>query len=447
MTDTIVAIASAPGRSAVGVLRLSGPKALPIAERLAGPLPPPRSAALRCFRDAEGEPLDQGLVLVFPGPGSFTGEDVVELQGHGAPVVLDQLLRAAGRLGARLARPGEFSERAFLNGKLDLAQAEAVADLVAAGSAQAARAALRSLEGVFSTRVQALVEDVLQARVFVEGALDFSDEAIDWLSDAALAERLNRLDADLATLLAEAERGRRLQQGLTVVLTGAPNVGKSTLLNRLAGTEAAIVTDIPGTTRDLLREHLVLDGLPLTVIDTAGLREASDRVEQEGIRRAWRALESADLALFLVDDRLGLTPEDQALLDRLPADLPRWVLANKADLTGRAPGWCEGTEPPCLALSAATGEGVEALIRALHRFAGHVPDGLPAFSARSRHLEALRRAQEHLAAARQRLVEGAFAELAAEELRLAQEALGEITGRVHTEALLGRIFAGFCIGK
>jgi tRNA modification GTPase len=446
-TDTLAAIATAPGRGAVGILRLSGPQALAIAEVLCGRLPLPRQAGLRHFRDAAGDPIDQGLVLVMPGPGSFTGEDVVELQGHGGPVVLDQLLRAACTAGARIARPGEFSERAFLNGRLDLAQAEAIADLVDAGSARAARAALRAMDGVFSARVAAIHAQLVDARVFLEGALDFSDEAIDWLTDAGLAQRLQTLQADLVALLAEAERGRRLQQGLTLVLTGAPNVGKSTLLNRLAGTEAAIVTEIPGTTRDLLRESLLLDGLPVTLIDTAGLRESEDPVEREGIRRAWRALDQADLALFLYDDRQGLTAADEAMLARLPPGLSCWHLANKADLSGGQVGWIEAAVPPTLRLCAARGEGVEALIAALHRHAGLAGAEEPAFTARSRHLDALQQARAAVQAAIDQLAAAAPAELAAEELRLAQQALDEITGRFTSEDLLGRIFAGFCIGK
>ncbi len=446
-TDTIAAVATAPGRGAVGILRLSGPEAVRIAEALSGPLPPPRNAALRRFRDAQGAPLDQGLVLVFPGPASFTGEDVVELQGHGGVAVLDALLQAACQHGARVARPGEFSERAFLNGRLDLAQAEAIADLVDAGSARAARAAVRALEGALSQRVAVLSEQLIEARVFIEGALDFSDEDVDWLADAGLAARLATLEAGLDALLRDVERGRRLQSGLRVVLTGAPNVGKSTLLNRLAGHDAAIVTDIAGTTRDVLREHLVLDGLPLTLIDTAGLRDSDDVVEREGIRRAWAAVNEADLALFLVDGRHGLTADDQALLARLPDGLACWVLANKCDLSSTAPGWDDTATPRRLALSAATGAGIDALVAALHQHAGLSADDEPPFTARTRHLDALRRTRDHTDAAQARLADGALPELAAEELRLAHAALSEITGQFSTEDLLGRIFAGFCIGK
>lgn len=446
-TDTIAAVATAPGRGAVGVLRLSGPDAQAIAARLVGALPTPRHAVLRRFCDTDGTPIDQGLVLNFAAPASFTGEDVVELQGHGGGVVLDQLLRAACAFGARVARPGEFSERAFLNGKLDLAQAEAIADLVDAGSARAARAAVRSLEGALSQRVVALAEQLTEARVFIEGALDFSDEDIDWLADAGLAERVRALDDGLSGLLRDAERGRRLQSGLRVVLTGAPNVGKSTLLNRLAGHDAAIVTPIAGTTRDVLREHLVLEGLPVTLIDTAGLRDSADVVEQEGIRRAWAAVADADLALFLVDDQKGLTADDAALLARMPPGLTCWVLANKCDLSAADPGWNDRVDPRRLALSAASGAGVDALIAALHAHAGLTADDEPPFTARTRHIDALRRSHVCVKTAQKRLAHGGLPELAAEELRLAQAALGEITGQFTHEDLLGRIFAGFCIGK
>lgn len=446
--DTIVAVATPPGRGAVGILRLSGPAAFACAERLCGALPPPRQAGLRRFRDGDGTVIDQGLALAFPGPQSYTGEDVVELQGHGGPVVLDLLLRAALASGARQARPGEFSERAFLNGRLDLAQAEAVADLIHAASAQAARAATRSLEGELSRRVEAIAAELTALRVFVEGALDFSDEDIDWLGDAALHARLAALQAHLQGLLAEAARGRRLRDGLVVTLTGRPNVGKSTLLNALAGADVAIVTEIAGTTRDPLREHLDLDGLPVTVIDTAGLRESQDPVEQEGIRRAHRALAQAELALFLLDDREGLTAEDRTLLAQLPPALPVLLLHNKCDLSGRAPGRELIDGRVHLRLAAAPGQGLELLRAELLEFAGlSAARGESLFSARTRHVEALQRTAAAVHDAAQRLREGVLPELAAEELRQAQEALGAITGRVSTEDLLGHIFASFCIGK
>ncbi len=445
--DTIAAIATAPGRGAVGILRLSGPQALAIASRLAGRLPEPRRSALRHFRDVQQQAIDQGLVLVFPGPDSFTGEDVVELQGHGGPVVLDLLLRSACALGARLARPGEFSERAFLNDRIDLAQAEAIADLIDASSVQAARAAQRSLDGELSRRVQALTDELIQLRVFVEGALDFSDEDIDWLADDALPVRLSALFDGINALLREAAQGRRLRDGLIIALTGRPNVGKSTLMNRLARADVAIVTDIPGTTRDVLRENLNLGGLPVTLIDTAGLRDSDDPVEREGIRRARVALEQAELALYLLDDREGLGEEDERLLRTLPAGRPVWVLHNKCDLSGRAPEIFEQDGRRHLRFSAASGAGLAELQQQLQVFAGLGHQAESAFSARSRHVDALQRASALVAEARQRLHEGAGPELAAEELRLAQQALGEITGRFSSDDLLGRIFGSFCIGK
>ena len=464
-TDTIAAIATAPGRGAVGIVRLSGPDAFAIAARLAGPNPPPRQAALRSFRDASGEALDQGLVLLFPAPHSYTGEDVAELQGHGGPVVLDALVRAACALGARPARPGEFSERAFLTGRLDLAQAEAVADLISAATTQAARAAQRSLQGEFSRRIEARVAQLTQLRVHVEGALDFSDEDVDWLADAALRDGLDRLITDLQALLAQAAQGRRLREGLIVALAGQPNVGKSTLLNRLAGVEAAIVTDIAGTTRDVLRENIDLDGLPLTLVDMAGLRDTHDPVEQEGVRRAWQALAHAELVLFLVDDRAGVTAADRSLLARLPEGAEVLILRNKCDLSGNPPSVFGldpvGAAPPTealggghgrdklaeLRLSAHDGAGLDLLRAEIRRAAGLSGAGESLFSARTRHVDALRRALAGAQDARLRLQEGAGAELAAEELRLAQQALSEITGAFTPEDLLGMIFGQFCIGK
>lgn len=446
MTDTIAAIATAAGRGAVGIVRLSGPQAFAIASQLAGSLPPPRQAALRALRDAQGEVLDQGLVLCFSGPRSFTGEDVVELQGHGGPVLLAELLRAAVVAGARIAQPGEFSERAYLNGRLDLAQAEAIADLIDAASGQAVRAAQKTLEGAFSRRVHALADQLTELRVFVEGALDFSDEDIDWLANARLAERLASAEALLAETRQQAGQGRRLREGMTVAIVGQPNVGKSTLLNALAGYEAAIVSEQAGTTRDTLREHLLLDGLPLTIVDTAGLRDTEDAIEREGIRRAWQALEKAELALFLVDDRAGVTEADRALLARLPA-LPRLLLRNKCDLAGHGPALHSGSEGQELRLSAKAGLGLDLLVQALKAQAGLSEVGEGLFLARARHLDALDQAASHLAQARQRLTEAAHAELAAEELRLAQMALGRITGEQSSDALLGEIFRRFCIGK
>ncbi|MGH8506998.1 MAG: tRNA uridine-5-carboxymethylaminomethyl(34) synthesis GTPase MnmE [Stenotrophobium sp.] len=445
--DTIAAIATPAGRGALGVIRISGPLTRQIAQQVAGPLPPPRSASLRNFRTADGRVLDQGLLLWFPGPHSFTGEDVVELQGHGGPVVLDLLLRSLCAQGARIARPGEFSERAFLNGRMDLAQAEAIADLIDAASAQAATAALRSLEGEFSRRVTAIVEALTQLRIYVEGALDFSDEDIPWLAHEQLHRQLATVMEQLQDLLGQAAQGRRLREGMTLTLTGQPNVGKSTLLNRLAGTDAAIVTEVAGTTRDTLRENIVLAGMPLTIVDTAGLRDSDDAIEREGIRRAWQALEKAEIALFLVDDRVGLTETDHALLKKLPSAVRPLIVSNKCDLSLRSPARASEAGYSVIRLSAANGDGVDALTEEILRLAGVLTRTEGVFSARTRHIDALQRALSGVSAAKQRLEQGAAAELAAEELRLAQQALSEITGEFTSDDLLGRVFSQFCIGK
>lgn len=445
-TDSIAAIATASGRGAIGLVRISGPQAAAIAARLTGALPPARRAGLRRFRDAQGEVIDSGLVLHFPAPNSYTGEDLVELQGHGGPVVLDLVLQAVLAAGARLARPGEFSERAFLNGRLDLAQAEAVADLIDAGSAAAVRAANRTLQGAFSQQVEGLVEALTALRADLEAALDFSDEDLPWLSGDQLRERLAGLQAQHAALMARAAQGRRLREGLTIAIAGQPNVGKSTLLNRLAGVEAAIVSPQAGTTRDVLREHLVLRGLPVTVLDTAGLRETEDAIEREGVRRAWAALAQAELVLFVADDRTGITAADAVLLAQFPSHLPVLRVLNKCDLSARATGPVADA-PGTLRIAAATGDGLEALADAICAQAGFASeaDRSDAFTARRRHLDALRIAGEHVdRAAAQRTRP---AELIAEELRLAQLALEAITGRYTADDLLGRIFGSFCIGK
>ena len=445
--DTIAAIATAPGRGAVGVVRLSGPQALAIATQLCSVLPSPRTAAVRSIRDEQGAVCDRGLVLCFTAPNSYTGEDVVEIQAHGGPAVLDLILRSACAHGARIARPGEFSERAFLNDRLDLVQAEAVADLIDAGSRAAVLAANRSLEGEFSRLLASLAAQLLELRVFVEGALDFSDEDIDWLSDTQLSEQLAHAKAELDRLLSQAAQGRRLRDGMTVAIAGRPNVGKSTLLNRLAGVDAAIVSDVPGTTRDVLREHLIVDGLPITIVDTAGLRETLDVVELEGIRRTWQALERAELALFVADDREGLTPNDHELIARMPTDLRTLIVFNKCDLSRRAAGSFVHEQQQALRISAADGAGLDELRAAIRAAAGLSENIGGVFSARARHLDALRLARKHLHAASDRLAQRSAAELAAEELRLAHDALGEITGRVTSEDLLGAVFSRFCIGK
>lgn len=444
--ETICAVATPPGRGGVGIVRISGPAASNMAQTLLGAAPQPRHAHYARFRAADGELLDEGLLLYFPGPASFTGEDVVELQGHGGPVVMDRLLRRVVELGARLARPGEFSERAFHNGKLDLAQAEAVADLIAASTEASARAAVRSLQGDFSKAVHQLVEALIELRVYVESAMDFPEEEIDFLSEGDVAARLEQVIAQLQQVQKNARHGQVLRDGMTVVIAGRPNAGKSSLLNRLAGYEAAIVTDIEGTTRDVLREDLHLDGMPLHVIDTAGLRDSADPVEQEGIRRAWQAIEQADRILLLVDDRSGMTDAETYILHRLPAGIAVTVVRNKIDLTGAPAGIKDAELGPELRLSALTGAGVELLREHLKASMGY-HDQSGGFLARRRHLEALERAAAALAQGQQQLQLHHAGELLAEDLRQAQEALGEITGIFTSDDLLGRIFASFCIGK
>ena len=399
--DTIVAQATPPGRGGVGILRISGLKAREVAETVLGKLPKPRYADYLPFKDADGSTLDQGIALWFPGPNSFTGEDVLELQGHGGPVILDLLLKRILIIpGLRIARPGEFSERAFLNDKLDLAQAEAIADLIDASSEQAARSALNSLQGAFSARVNHLVEALTHLRIYVEAAIDFPDEEIDFLSDGKIEAQLNNVISDLDAVRAEARQGSLLREGMKVVIAGRPNAGKSSLLNALAGREAAIVTDIAGTTRDVLREHIHIDGMPLHIIDTAGLRDASDEVERIGIERAWQEIEQADRVLFMVDR-----------------------------------------------LSARTGEGVDVLRNHLKQSMGFETNMEGGFLARRRHLQALAEAAEHLEQGKAQLLGAWAGELLAEELRLAQQNLSEITGEFTSDDLLGRIFSSFCIGK
>lgn len=446
-SDTIAAIATPPGRGGVGIVRLSGPDVPGISARLLGRLPEPRLATLADFPDAERRPIDRGLVLYFKAPHSFTGEHVLELQGHGGPVVMDLLLARVCELGARLARPGEFSERAFVNNKLDLAQAEAVADLIEAGTASAARAALHSLDGAFSDRIQALLEQLVELRVYVEAAIDFPEEEIDFLADGVVLARLENLQSQLAEIRAAARQGSLLRDGITLVLAGAPNVGKSSLLNALAGRDAAIVTEIPGTTRDVLRERLAVDGLPLHVIDTAGLRESEDPVEAEGIRRARAELARADRALLLIDDRESDARALTELRRQLPADLPITVVHNKCDLSGNPAGLVEEAGKPLLRISAKTGAGLDALRVHLKQSMGFADTEGSGFVARRRHLDALRRADTALQAGHGQLVDSRAGELLAEELRAAQQALGEITGEFSSEDLLGEIFASFCIGK
>ena len=445
--DTIAATATAPGRGGVGVIRISGSNLLPFAFALTGKTPKPRHATLADFRAADGAAVDSGILLFFPGPHSFTGEDVLELQGHGGPVVMQMLLARCLDLGARLAEPGEFSRRAFLNGKLDLAQAEAVADLIDAATASAARSAVRSLQGEFSQAIHALTDELINLRMLVEATLDFPDEDIDFLKAADAFGRLERLQLKLAEIFDRAGQGKLLQAGLHVVLAGQPNVGKSSLLNRLAGDELAIVTPVAGTTRDALRSTIQIEGIPLHIIDTAGLRETEDEVEKIGIERSWREIERADVVLLLVDARSGVGEADREILARLPARLQRVTVYNKIDLSGAVAERHDEADGVAISLSAKANQGIELLRSELLRIAGWHP-AEDVFIARERHFRALAAAQEHIAAA-DRVVrsERPALELFAEELRLAQRALGEITGEFSADDLLGVIFSRFCIGK
>ncbi|MEE2024438.1 tRNA uridine-5-carboxymethylaminomethyl(34) synthesis GTPase MnmE [Alkalimonas mucilaginosa] len=451
-TDTITAIATATGRAGVGIIRISGPAASQVAKAVLGKIPKARYADYLPFLDSDGSVLDQGIALYFPGPNSFTGEDVLELQGHGGPVLLDMLLRRVIALPqVRIARPGEFSERAFLNDKLDLAQAEAIADLIDASSEQAARSAMHSLQGEFSARIHALVEKVIHLRIYVEAAIDFPDEEIDFLSDGKVATDLADIIDVLTKIRREANQGSILREGMRVVIAGRPNAGKSSLLNALAGREAAIVTDIAGTTRDVLREHIHIDGMPLHIIDTAGLREASDQVEQIGIERAWQEIEQADRVLFMVDGTTTAATDPHTIwpdfIDRLPAKLGITVIRNKADLTGEPMQAELNQAVPVFRLSAKTGAGIEALREHLKQCMGFEGTTEGSFLARRRHLDALQRAHEHLLTGQEQLHSFIAGEILAEELRLTQQHLNEITGEFSSDDLLGRIFSSFCIGK
>ena len=429
------------------MVRVSGGLVPIIAAGVLGDMPQPRHAALRIFRDADGEMLDGGLALYFPAPNSFTGEDVLELHGHGGPVVMDMLLARVLELGARPAQPGEFTQRAFLNDKIDLTQAEAIADLIDSGSSQAARAALRSLQGEFSVAVHSLTEAVTETRMHVEAALDFPEEEVDFLADTVLHERIASAIDLCEQITARAQQGALLREGMTVVIAGRPNAGKSSLLNCLAGYDAAIVTDIPGTTRDVLRERIHLDGMPLHIADTAGLRDDADVVEAEGIRRARNEMIRADRILYVIDATRALDDESmRAELSTLPAEIPLTVVLNKIDVAQGTSRY-EQSQPPRLHLSAITGEGVDLLREHLKECMGFQGADTGTISARRRHLDALNRAQAHLQEAQRQLLERRAGELMAEELRQAQQALSEITGEFTPDDLLGRIFTTFCIGK
>jgi tRNA modification GTPase len=443
-----VAAATPPGRGGIGIVRVSGPKTPEIAAVMLGELPPARRATFTRFLDTNGEPVDAGLALFFPAPHSYTGEHVLELQGHGGPVVLEALVARVIALGARRAHAGEFTQRAFLNDKLDLAQAEAIADLIDAGSREAARAAMRSLQGEFSAMVRGLTEAVIELRTYVEAAIDFPEEEIDFLADRELAERFQAVRDHFEGVLDSARQGRLLREGMTVVIAGRPNAGKSSLLNRLAGYDAAIVTPIPGTTRDIVRERIAIDGMPLHVLDTAGLREAGDLVEEEGIRRAQAEMARADRVLFVIDtaeDPLARAYHEERA--RLPAEVPVTLVFNKCDLAVGLPVADTLTGPPVITLSALVGTGLAELRAHLKHCMGYQSVEAGAVSARRRHLEALALARHHTEEAARQLTETRAGELIAEELRAAQQALSEITGEFTSEDLLGRIFSGFCVGK
>ena len=440
--ETIAAIATPPGTGGIGILRLSGAKALAIGEALCHREIKPGLIQFRRFSDKNDQVLDHGICLYFEAPHSFSGEDCLEIQAHGGPIVLDMLLERLCELGARLARPGEFSERAFLNGKLDLTQAEAIADLIESGSRAASRAAMRSLEGRFSQQVHSLVDEIINLRAFIEAALDFAEEEIDFLDNSDISHRLDECNQHLETLLAQAEQGRTLQEGLSVSLAGLPNAGKSSLLNYLAGYEAAIVTEIAGTTRDVLREHISLKGIPVKVNDTAGLRESQHPVEREGIRRAWETIGQSDVILYLVDSSKGITSADREIIDQL-AGASLQIVFSKSDLAQAK----QQRDPASLTISTLTGDGMEMLIQ---RITGQVSDynqDNQAFMARRRHVDALLRAQESLQQAMHIFNTTRSGELMAEDLRGAQGYLNEITGEFTNEDLLGKIFSTFCIGK
>ena len=444
--DTIAAIATAPGRGGIGVVRVSGASLSEFAAALCGRAPQPRKAMLATFTDAAGEAIDQGILLHFPGPASFTGEDVLELQGHGGPVVMQMLLVRCLELGARLAEPGEFTRRAFLNGKLDLAQAESVADLIEASTAAAARSAVRSLSGRFSEEIHRIVDALIDLRMLVEATLDFPEEEIEFLERARAMPRLEEIRDKLESVLDRARQGALLRSGLNVVLVGEPNVGKSSLLNQLAGEDRAIVTDIAGTTRDALRETIQIEGIPLHIIDTAGLRETADTVERIGIERTWREIERADVILRLIDAS-ATTPDaaPEAIDARLPRDAERIIVANKIDLAGLEAGRNEDESGHVrLQVAARHGTGIDLVRAELLRIAGWHAHGEDVILARERHLHALRAALAHVESA---TTQSAALELFAEELRLAQESLGEITGEFSADDLLGVIFSRFCIGK
>ncbi|WP_299182316.1 tRNA uridine-5-carboxymethylaminomethyl(34) synthesis GTPase MnmE [uncultured Neptuniibacter sp.] len=450
-SDTITAQATPPGRGGVGIVRISGPLAKTISQAIVKTELKPRYAHYGPFFDQSGQEIDQGIALFFPGPNSFTGEDVLELQGHGGPIIIDLLLKQAIELGARLAKPGEFSERAFLNDKLDLAQAEAIADLIDSSSEQAARCAIRSLQGEFSNRIHSLVESLIQLRIYVEAAIDFPEEEIDFLADGKVLADLKTILTHVEAVQAEAKQGSLLREGMNVVIAGRPNAGKSSLLNALAGRETAIVTDIAGTTRDVLREHIHIDGMPLHIIDTAGLRDAPDEVERIGINRAWEEIQKADRVLLMVDSQTTKTDHPEQIWPEFVHQLPEssriTVIRNKADLSGEAITIQEAHDHTTISLSAKSQEGINLLREHLKESMGFRVTTEGGFMARRRHLDALGRAHELLKTGLEQLELNGAGELLAEDLRQSQNTLNEITGAFSSDDLLGRIFSSFCIGK
>ncbi|NOY72361.1 MAG: tRNA uridine-5-carboxymethylaminomethyl(34) synthesis GTPase MnmE [Gammaproteobacteria bacterium] len=447
VTETIVAIATPPGRGGIGIIRVSGSCVVSIAKEILGKLPTPRYAEYLPFLNSNSSAIDYGIALYFPAPKSFTGEDVLELQGHGGPIVLDMLLTRVLGLGARLARPGEFSEQAFLNGQLDLVQAEAIADLIDSASTAAATAAVRSLQGEFSKKIQDINEALIAVRVFVESAIDFPEEEIDFLAESDVVEQVNELSEALVQVLGQAKQGSLLREGMRIVLAGKPNVGKSSVLNRLANQDLAIVTPLPGTTRDVIREQINIEGLPLHIMDTAGLRQTDDLIEQEGVSRAWSEINKADHVLIVLDER----NIDEGHLKRLIAELPdhinRSLLFNKIDLGQHEPSVKSGDYGTEIYLSAATGQGFDLLKTHLKKSMGFNTVSNSTFLARRRHLDALKRALTHLKTGLINYTDHHAAELLAEDLRQAQNTLAEITGEFTSEDLLGQIFESFCIGK
>lgn len=450
--DTIAAQATAPGRGGVGIIRISGPEVINVAQAILGKLPELRKAEYLTFYDLNKQPLDQGIALYFKGPNSFTGEDILELQGHGGPVILDMLLKEVLSLPkVRMANPGEFSEQAFLNDKLDLTQAEAIADLINSSSEQAARCALHSLKGEFSNLVNQMVENTIHLRMYVEASIDFPEEEIDFLADKKIVNDLKAIIEQVENVQKQAQQGAIIREGMRVVIAGRPNAGKSSLLNALSGRESAIVTDIEGTTRDVLSEQIHIDGMPLHIIDTAGLRESADKVEQIGIERAWQEINQADRVLLMVDstkqqtqDLTEIWPE---FFQQLPKNIGLTIVKNKADISGSATGLSKENEIPIITLSAKTGDGIKQLKEHLKEIMGYQGSNEGGFMARRRHLVALENAHHHLIIGLDQLESFVAGEILAEELRLCQQELNKITGEFTNDDLLGQIFSSFCIGK